>query len=44
LRRLAGRHGKNKALSILAAKLGRAVYFLLSRDRAFDRERFFATS
>ena len=44
LRRLAGRHGKAKALSILAAKLGRAVYWMLSKERAFDRERFFARS
>ncbi len=44
LRRLAGRHGKGKALSILAAKLGRAVYLMLRKDRAFDRERFLATS
>jgi len=42
LRRLAGRHGKAKALSILAAKLGRAVYLLLSRERAFDMGRFLA--
>jgi transposase len=42
LRRLAGRHGQAKALSILAAKLGRAVYFMLRRDRAFDLERFLA--
>jgi transposase len=44
LRRQAGRHGKNKALSILAAKLGRAVYHMLQKERTFDRERFFATS
>jgi transposase len=42
LRRLAGRHGKAKALSILAAKLGRVVYFMLSRERAFDMDRFLA--
>jgi len=40
LRRLAGRHGKAKALSILASKLGRTVYFMLSQDRAFEMERF----
>jgi len=44
LRRLAGRHGKAKALSILAAKLGRAVYFMLSKERAFEMERFLARS
>jgi transposase len=42
LRRLAGRHGTAKALSILAAKRGRAVYFMLSKERAFDMERFLA--
>jgi transposase len=42
LRRLAGKHGKAKALSILAAKLGRAVYHLLRKERTFDLERFFA--
>jgi transposase len=42
LRRLAGRHGKGKALSILAAKLGRTVYTLLAKERVFDRERFLA--
>ena len=42
LRRLAGRHGKSRALSILAAKLGRAVYLILRKDRVFDMERFMA--
>jgi transposase len=42
LRRLAGRHGKAKALSILAAKLGRAVYLMLSKNRVFEMERFLA--
>ena len=42
LRRVAGRHGKAKALSILAAKLGRAVYFMLRQERAFDMRRFLA--
>jgi transposase len=44
LRRLAGRHGKAKAPSILAAKLGRAVYLILSKERAFDMGRFLAQS
>jgi len=43
LARLEARHGKGKALSILSAKLGRAVYFLLRRQEVFDEERFFAT-
>jgi transposase len=38
--RLVARHGKSKALSILAQKLGRAVYFMLKRNRVFDPERF----
>ena len=42
LRRSAGKHGKAKAMSILAAKLGRAVYFLLKKERAFDMDRFLA--
>jgi transposase len=42
LRRLSGRHGKAKALSILAAKLGRTAYFMLARDRAFEMKRFTA--
>jgi hypothetical protein len=40
LARLQAKHGKPKALSILARRLGRAVYFMLARKRAFDRERF----
>jgi hypothetical protein len=44
LRRVAGRHGKAKALSILAAKLGRAVYFILSEERVFEQDRFLARS
>jgi transposase len=40
LARLQTKHGKAKALSILAHRLGRAVYFMLARKRAFDLERF----
>ena len=36
-------HGKAKALSILAARLGRAVYFMLKRKEAFDVKRMFGT-
>jgi transposase len=43
LERLTRRHGKGKALSILAAKLGRASYFLLTRKTTFQMERFFMT-
>jgi transposase len=37
-------HGKRKALSILAHKLGRAAYFMRVRHRAFDLGRFLATA
>jgi len=40
--RLQKKHGKAKSLSILAHKLGRAVYFMLKRDQAFDLQRFVA--
>jgi len=43
LARLEKRFGKGKALSVLAHKLGRAVYFMLRRGQAFDAERFLAT-
>jgi transposase len=36
-------HGKGKAMSMLAHKLGRAVYFLLKRNDAFDVKYFFAS-
>jgi transposase len=36
-------HGKGKALSILAHKLGRAAYYMLTRGQAFDLEKFMAT-
>jgi transposase len=38
--RLEKRHGKGKALSILANKLARAVYHMLWRKEAFDMKRF----
>jgi transposase len=34
------KHGKAKALSILAAKLGRCVYWMLTRKQAFDGQKF----
>ena len=40
--RLTQHHGKAKALSILAHKLGRAVYYMLRRGQAFDATKFFA--
>jgi hypothetical protein len=34
------KHGKGKALSILAHKIGRAVFFMLSRGTVFSPEKF----
>ena len=35
-------HGKGKALSILAHKIGRAVYYMLARGTVFSMEKFLA--
>ena len=43
-KRLEKKHGKGKAMSILAHRLGRAVYFMLKRGRAFDMKTFLATT
>ncbi len=40
LARIEHKHGKAKALSILAHRIGRAAYFMLTRQKAFDLERF----
>jgi len=40
--RLIKKHGKAKALTILAHKLGRALYYMLNRKEAFDLNRFVA--
>jgi transposase len=40
--KLEHKHGKAKALTVLAHKLGRAVYYLLTREPAFDLQRFVA--
>jgi transposase len=40
LARLENKHGKGKALTILAHKLARAVYTMLRRKEAFDVNRF----
>ena len=40
LDRLTRKHGKSKALSILAHKLGRAVYFMLKNKEVFDQKKF----
>ncbi len=42
LARLEKKHGKGKALSILAHKIGRAVYYMLSRGTVFSLEKFLA--
>ena len=42
--RLARKHGKAKAITILAHRLGRAVYHMLRRGEAFDNERFLTTA
>src|SRR6266540_2704304 len=40
LARLAKKHGKGKALTVLAHKLARAVYDMCKRDTAFDLDKF----
>jgi len=42
LAKLRRKHGKGKALSILAHKLGRATYHLLQREIVFDMQKFLA--
>jgi transposase len=42
--RLTKKHGKGKALSILAARLGRAVYVMLKRREPFDPVKFMTQS
>ncbi len=43
LDKLTSKHGKAKALSILAQRLGRAVYYMLKRNQAFDMKKFFSS-
>jgi transposase len=38
--KLEHKHGKPKALTVLAHKLARAVYYMLTREQAFDLNRF----
>lgn len=40
LARVEKQHGKGKALTILAHKLARAVYYMLKRESAFDMHKF----
>jgi transposase len=42
--RLVAKRGKFKGNAILAAKLARAVYFMLQKGTAFDTEKLIATS
>jgi len=42
LAQLEKKHGKGKALTLLAHKLGRTVYFLLRREEVFDLNTFLA--
>jgi transposase len=41
--RLEKKHGKAKALSIIAHRLGRAVYYMLLRKKAFDMKKFLSS-
>lgn len=40
LEKKANQHNKARALTILAHKIGRAVYFMLKRKTVFDQEKF----
>ena len=40
LARVETKHGKGKALTVLAHKLARAVYYMLRRDTVFDMDQF----
>ena len=40
--KLEKKHGKAKAMTLLAQRLGRAVYYMLRRGQAFDMNKFFA--
>ena len=41
--RLVRKHGKAKAMTLLAHKIGRGVYHMLRRKEAFDMNKFMAT-
>jgi transposase len=40
LKKIENKHGKRKALSILAHRLGRTVYYMLNKKRTFSMEAF----
>jgi len=41
--KICNKHGKGKALSILAHKLGRTVYYMLKNKQVFDMKKFLTT-
>ena len=41
LARLEKKYNKGKALGILTHKLGRAIFYMLKNNEAFNMERFF---
>ena len=41
-KRLMSKHVRAKSLSIIAHRLGRAVYYMLKREKAFDMKKFLA--
>lgn len=43
LQKIRRKHGRAKALSILAHKLGRAIYHMLQRGTVFDMQKFLAS-
>ena len=43
LQKLRRKHGRAKALSILAHKIGRATYFMLHKSTVFDMQKFLTT-
>jgi len=40
LAKLEKKHSKGKALGIFSHKLGRAIYFMLKNNQAFDMNKF----
>ena len=39
--KLVSRYGKAKAMSLIAQKLGRTVYYMLKRKEPFDPDKFY---
>ena len=44
LAKLERKHGKGKALTVLAHKIARAVYYMLKRHTAFEPKRFLSAA